>query len=429
LAMKAILAIFAVIAIVASAERFDGHKVLRLSLNERDPLHLTAYRNMRDVVWPYLDWWTDTDVRVVPEQLEEITTYLSMHRITYSTYIEDVQALVDAEEAWHLLRQKIEANRTDALLGSTGPNPAPDYFKDYRRLNDIKAFYDGLRNQYPSLTKALVIGKSYENRDQFAVQITSAQGGSKKIGIVFEGGIHSREWISHAVVAYLAWSLLDGYGKDADVTKFLDTCVFTIIAAVNPDGYEATWSGERMWRKTRSPNPGSSCKGTDPNRNWDNHWCVTGASRDPCSDSYCGRAAFSESETKNVGLWVKAQGNIKGFIDFHSYSQLWMCPYGWTATRPKDYTAQMAVGNAAVAAIKAKSGLTYRAGSIYTIIYPASGSSADYAYDTANVTYPYGVELRDTGASGFLLPASQIIPCSEEIWAAVKTMVNYIITH
>jgi len=328
-----------------------------------------------------------------------------------------------------MLRESIEINRTDALLGSTGPNPAPDFFKDYRRANDIKAFFDGLRNQYPTFTKAITIGKSYEGRDQWGVQITSPQGAAKKTGIFYEGGIHSREWISQATVSYIAWSLLDGYGKDAEVTRFLDSCIFTIVPIVNPDGYEATWAGERMWRKTRSPNPGSSCKGTDPNRNWDNHWCVTGASRDPCSDSYCGRAAFSEVETKNVGMWVKAQGNIKGFVDFHSYSQLWMCPYGWTAARPKDYTAQMALGTAAVAAIKASHQLTYRVGSIYTIIYPASGSSADFAYDSANVTYPYGVELRDTGQFGFLLPASQIIPTGEEIWASVKAMVNYILAH
>lgn len=25
----------------------------------------------------------------------------------------------------------------------------------------------------------------------------------------------------------------------------------------------------RMWRKTRKPNPGTSCVGVDPNRNWD----------------------------------------------------------------------------------------------------------------------------------------------------------------
>lgn len=29
----------------------------------------------------------------------------------------------------------------------------------------------------------------------------------------------------------------------------------------------------RMWRKTRSRNSGSSCIGTDPNRNFDAGWC------------------------------------------------------------------------------------------------------------------------------------------------------------
>ena len=36
--------------------------------------------------------------------------------------------------------------------------------------------------------------------------------------------------------------------------------------------YEWSWVGDRMWRKTRMANAGSSCVGTDPNRNWDFHW-------------------------------------------------------------------------------------------------------------------------------------------------------------
>ena len=29
---------------------------------------------------------------------------------------------------------------------------------------------------------------------------------------------------------------------------------------------------DRMWRKTRSPNAGTTCVGTDPNRNWGEGW-------------------------------------------------------------------------------------------------------------------------------------------------------------
>ena len=37
-----------------------------------------------------------------------------------------------------------------------------------------------------------------------------------------------------------------------------------------------------MWRKTRSRNPGHSCRGTDPNRNWGYNWGLKGASTNPC---------------------------------------------------------------------------------------------------------------------------------------------------
>ena len=41
----------------------------------------------------------------------------------------------------------------------------------------------------------------------------------------------------------------------------------------------------------------------------------------------------------------------------------------------------------------------------------------DYAKGELDVPYVYTIELRDTGASGFLLPEDQIIPTGEEIVA------------
>lgn len=93
---------------------------------------------------------------------------------------------------------------------------------------------------------------------------------------------------------------------------------------------------------------------------------------------------------------------------------------------PPDYDDQNALGAAAVAAIKSVHGQTYDYGPIATIIYPASGSSADYTYGQCGVKYSYGVELRDTGEFGFLLPPSEIIPSGEEIFASIVAMANYI---
>jgi len=113
---------------------------------------------------------------------------------------------------------------------------------------------------------------------------------------------------------------------------------------------------------------------------------------------------------------------VKVFIDWHAYGQLWMAPWGWSGATPPDGPAQSTAGQKAVAAIKAVNNLSYQFGTIYNIIYPASGSSADWGYDVVKVIYSYGVELRDTGTYGFVLPANQIRPQGEEVWASVVSM-------
>ena len=79
-----------------------------------------------------------------------------------------------------------------------------------------------------------------------------------------------------------------------------------------------------------------------------------------------------------------------------------------------------------MAAIKATHNKDYVYGPIATTIYPASGSSADYTYGVCGITYSYGVELRDTGKNGFILPPEEIIPQGQEIFAAIVAMAQYI---
>ena len=66
-------------------------------------------------------------------------------------------------------------------------------------------------------------------------------------------------------------------------------------------------------------------------------------------------------------------------------------------------------------------------GDISTIIYPASGSTADWAYDTADIPCAYAPELRDQGEYGFLIPENQIIPVAEEMNAGFITMADQVL--
>lgn len=47
-------------------------------------------------------------------------------------------------------------------------------------------------------------------------------------------------------------------------------------------------------------------------------------------------------------------------------------------------------------------------------------------YAEGKVKYSYGIELRDTGRYGFLLPESEILPSSEETMAAVVSLASFI---
>lgn len=56
----------------------------------------------------------------------------------------------------------------------------------------------------------------------------------------------------------------------------------------------------------------------------------------------------------------------------------------------------------------------------------SSGSSADWTYGKAGIKFSYGVELRDTGKFGFLLPEDQILPSGKETLQALIALSNYL---
>ena len=54
-------------------------------------------------------------------------------------------------------------------------------------------------------------------------------------------------------VEYLAYQLIAGYGKDSNVTSYVDNYDFYLIPVVNPDGFVYSQTQDRLWRKNRAP--------------------------------------------------------------------------------------------------------------------------------------------------------------------------------
>jgi len=175
--------------------------------------------------------------------------------------------------------------------------------------------------------------------------------------------------------------------------------------------------------KNRQAGPSSSsCIGTDINRNWPYKWAVTGgASTDPCAEDYKGTAAASATENPVLSSYVNklaAAQTVRAYVDMHSYSQLFMTPYGYSCSATASNNAkEQSLAKGVASAIEAVYGTSYQYGPICTTIYEATGNSVDYVKDKSGVTYPFTIELRDTGTNGFVLPKSQILPSGIETYA------------
>lgn len=71
-----------------------------------------------------------------------------------------------------------------------------------------------------------------------------------------------------------------------------------------------------------------------------------GASRSPCSDTYCGPAAESEKETKALADFIRKNlSSIKAYLTIHSYSQLLLYPYSYANKLPANHQELVSVCN------------------------------------------------------------------------------------
>jgi hypothetical protein len=114
---------------------------------------------------------------------------------------------------------------------------------------------------------------------------------------------------------------------------------------------------------------------------------------------------------------------VKLFIDWHSFSQLILLPYGYTCDKtPDNIDAQMTLAGGVADAIKGVNGLDFVYGPTCETIYQTAGGSNDWAFDVAGVELAWAVELRPTSGNGFIIPPENIVPSGEENWAGMQQL-------
>ncbi|MEU3602194.1 M14 family metallopeptidase [Streptomyces sp. NPDC006798] len=282
--------------------------------------------------------------------------------------------------------------------------PADSRFHNYAEMN---AAIDQRIAAHPNIMNKRVIGRTHQGRDIIAVKVSdNVATDENEPEVLFTSQQHAREHLTVEMALYLLRELGEDYGTDARITNAVNGREIWIIPSINPDGseYDIATGSYRSWRKNRQPNTGSTAVGTDLNRNWNYRWgCCGGSSTSPGSETYRGRAAESAPEVKVVADFVRGRvvggkQQIRTGIDFHTYSELVLWPYGYTYSdtaagmTQDDRNAFAAVGQK----MAASNGYTPQQSSD---LYITDGSIDDWLWGNQKI-FGYTFELFPRSASG-----------------------------
>ncbi|MGH8004816.1 MAG: M14 family zinc carboxypeptidase, partial [Limisphaerales bacterium] len=296
----------------------------------------------------------------------------------------------------------------------------------YHTYAEVKAFLDSIVAARPDLVSPVFsIGQSLEGREIWGVKLSNLPNGSDgRPEVLYTALTHAREPASMEVLLYTIQYLLQNYGGDSFITGLLDTRDLYFIPVVNPDGYvynQATNpSGGGFWRKNRRTNAGGSF-GVDLNRNFGYLWGLDdfGSSPTSTSEAYRGTAPFSEPETQRLRDFILSR-NFKIEIDYHTYSNLWLFPWGYGTEPAEDYWLYRALADSAVKHNGYVPGPGWQ-------LYLTNGTSIDWSYSAnpSNRIYSFTPEVGGPN-DGFwppipripVLAAENLLPNLFFAWAA-----------
>ena len=311
--------------------------------------------------------------KFVPKSTSELQQVANQHEIigrqgnTYEVYVLQSQAKqfqaslpqakllsADADAEW---KQKFLTDQSFAA--------------GYHTWQSVQDFVATTVTSFPAIASSAVYGKSNQGRELTYLRVSSASARkANKPKIFLDAATHGDEIITVEVLIALTKELLNGYGKDARLTRMLEETDIFISFVVNPDGYVS---------RNRYDN------GKDPNRSYP--W--------PEQPKRTATAAIESI----IKLYANEQ--FQGSMTFHASGKMVMYPWAYTENPLEDANDRITFDNLAE---KLAEDNNYIYGPIATTIYVAKGSSADYYY-WKHKTTAFAVELHTKKA-----PSVQQIP-------------------
>lgn len=309
--------------------------------------------------------------------------------------------------------------------------PADSAYHNYPEMTDE---INQIVANYPSIAMRTSFGASYQGRDLIAVKISDNVGVDEaEPEVLFTHHQHAREHLTVEMAMYLLNLFTGSYATDTRVRDLVNSREIWIMPDVNPDGgeYDIATGSYRSWRKNRQPNAGSTNIGTDLNRNWAYQWgCCGGSSGSTGSETYRGPTPESSPEVSTIADFVRGRvvggvQQIRTNIDFHTYSELVLWPYGYTYadTAPGMTATDAAAFRALGEGMAATNGYTPEQASD---LYITDGSIDDWLWGSQRI-FSFTFEMYPTGfgGGGFYPPDEVIAAQTTRNRAAVLCLLDY----
>ena len=292
------------------------------------------------------------------------------------------------------------------------PLDFPPADSNYHNYAEQTAELQKIAADHPTIARLSSIGKSFQNRDLWLLKISdNVATDESEPEVLFTCQQHAREHLTPEMCLRIANRYTDLYGTDTAITNMVNTREIWIVTSVNPDGseYDIATGSYRAWRKNRQGN------GTDLNRNFGYNWgCCGGSSGSTTSETYRGPSAFSAPETQRVRDFVNSRvvggvQQIKSHIDFHTFSELILWPYGYTTanTAPGlNATEERAFRTLGQQMAQTNSYTPEQASDLYI----TDGTINDWLWGVHKIwSYTFEMYPRSGGTSGFY-PPDEVIP-------------------
>ena len=390
----------------------------------------------------------------VPEDGEGHSTNKTRH-----TNLLTIAALtVIALSLFYLLMSRETDINTTTIIPVTDQNDKYNY-QAFHSLDENLQWLEDTLERFPKFTTRVNFGKSYQGRPIVGLKI-SANITTKSSKVLFiNTGMHAREWAGPSQMINLVQEILTLLEESSSSSRYhfktlLSEIDLIALPHMNPDGYQYSWTTDRVWRRTRSDNkPVIEQIGVDPSRNFPVVWDRSDI--DPYTDpnessrfdpnNYRGPSPASENCVEAFIDYfkneiIKSYQDI-AYIDVHCCAQSIFYPFGYQANdqitdekNQRNFQVLEKISKKMADAAEKSSKKFFSHGPTYQIYGPVTGTSMDYVYDKLKVTCVFTIEMRtpetydetDHTYTRFVFEAREIPEYSAEMLAMYRVLLAHV---